>query len=1303
MRPHPRGGRPRRGPHSQRARAQRARGNEQPTSLAGRPPQHEPRMQPRGPGCPGTARRQRGPSHPQATAAKGVGQKPRQDIRPRTPGSPGTHIPGAAVTIRGEQRGARTCGHPSIPECRPDIPTWANLPHTVVHQRERRPLQHRKGPSRVTGDPGHQGPRPTPQLPQRGPATRPRASPHHHRHPSPQPKGHKSIHPSPPTTRGEKGGVSQSQAQSSLAEDSASNLSSSSWIARSPARNPLSFRTMQARVTLLDGSMFTCTVEKRARGLQLFEKVCEHINLLERDYFALSFRDADNNKNWLDPAKEMKKQVRGVPWNFSFNVKFYPPDPAQLSEDITRYFLCLQLRQDIVSGRLPCSFATHSSLAPTQVQSELGDYDPDECGADYISELCFAPNQTKEMEEKIMELHKTYRGMTPAEAEMHFLENVKKLSMYGVDLHHAKMIGSAFACLSAKSEDSEGVAIMLGVCSSGLLVYRDRLRINRFSWPKILKISYKRNNFYIKIRPGEFEQFESTIGFKLLNHRAAKRLWKVCVEHHAFFRLVSQEETPKKFLTLGSKFRYSGRTQIQSRRASAQISRPAPHFPRCISKRSMLSRSLDGASQTGPTSSPIVSQAITASPKANGGAYTDMGSGLYGASKAIAISDLITTVTPEKRMEESSEGQVEEVQEVDKVNEKEQEEEEEETKDTEISQQSILTPPKLDTKTELTDTAVDDDLTATESDQDEDLKTQGTLGSPEEMQKSESTISALRRSFLEGGEGGGGGGMTEWEKRLSSSPLRRADDSPMIEPLEPDEPKPTFDDMSPGLMALLKSAREHQTIREHNLQKTSEKVETVLLVTQPHDQDQSMADQRKVAKGSHVGTPFSNPPAPPAGVGISSVDDSAQQWACDSFDDVDQAISPISKHNVSDDNDDDDDDDDIDDDDISYEPNSQGSNDNVSEASEDAVSVLVLAAVEEAIEAAVRQAQTPDANDTNQANINNKTAVSFCEQEQASTVLDSQEPGTLHYHDNEDSDDSQEEEGGWQFEENSPPPSLLHPASSHLAHQMQPSAHRDDDESKSLQEVTSETIVQMTSAQVTTVPITPAPVIPHLVTLAPVTPTQNCTYPTGPSDFWLSDPCSSNFLNYTCPTWPHSTRLVISDPVTPALVISTKLHLSQIKDSHMSGFNIPNDKGKRHQNGLSLTSGSYDAGCKASYDFDIVFFRRVPVMRKTLTYEVPGSRVESDTPPGLLLSSHTFTTETSNTTTTTHITKMAKGGISETRIEKRIVISGDTEIDHNQALAVALSEAQRQHPELSVTRVVVHKETEVSPDHVTNE
>ncbi|XP_026050805.1 protein 4.1-like isoform X11 [Carassius auratus] len=333
-------------------------------------------------------------------------------------------------------------------------------------------------------------------------------------------------------------------------------------------------------VTLLDGSQFSCEVEKRTKGQYLFFQVCEHLNLLEKDYFGLSFKDHAEQRCWLDITKEIKRQIRNSQWQFTFSVKFYPPDPSQLTEDITRYLLCLQLRQDISSGRLPCSFVTHALLGSYTLQAELGDHDPDEHRLDYISDFQFAPNQTKELEEKVVELHKSHRGMTPAQADTQFLENAKKLSMYGVDLHHAK--------------DSEGVDIMLGVCANGLLIYKDRLRINRFAWPKILKISYKRSNFYIKIRPGEAEQFESTVGFKLPNHRAAKRVWKVCVEHHTFFRLVSPEHPTKtKFLTLGSKFRYSGRTQAQTRQASSLIDRPAPNFQRSSSKR--LSRSLDGA------------------------------------------------------------------------------------------------------------------------------------------------------------------------------------------------------------------------------------------------------------------------------------------------------------------------------------------------------------------------------------------------------------------------------------------------------------------------------------------------------------------------------------------------------------------------------------------------------------------------------------------------------------------------------------------------------------------------------------
>ncbi|XP_054316529.1 band 4.1-like protein 3 isoform X32 [Pongo pygmaeus] len=538
-----------------------------------------------------------------------------------------------------------------------------------------------------------------------------------------------------------------------LEDDKLSQKSSSSKLSRSPLKIVKKPKSMQCKVILLDGSEYTCDVEKRSRGQVLFDKVCEHLNLLEKDYFGLTYRDAENQKNWLDPAKEIKKQVRSGAWHFSFNVKFYPPDPAQLSEDITRYYLCLQLRDDIVSGRLPCSFVTLALLGSYTVQSELGDYDPDECGSDYISEFRFAPNHTKELEDKVIELHKSHRGMTPAEAEMHFLENAKKLSMYGVDLHHAK--------------DSEGVEIMLGVCASGLLIYRDRLRINRFAWPKVLKISYKRNNFYIKIRPGEFEQFESTIGFKLPNHRAAKRLWKVCVEHHTFFRLLLPEAPPKKFLTLGSKFRYSGRTQAQTRRASALIDRPAPYFERSSSKRYTMSRSLDG----------------------------EVGTGQYATTKGISQTNLITTVTPEKKAEEERD-----------------EEEDKRRKGEEVTPVSAIRHEGK-TDSERTDTAADGETTATESDQEEDaeLKAQELEKTQDDLMKHQTNISELKRTFLETSTDTAI--TNEWEKRLSTSPVRlaaRQEDAPMIEPLVPEETKQSSGEKlmdGSEIFSLLESAR----------------------------------------------------------------------------------------------------------------------------------------------------------------------------------------------------------------------------------------------------------------------------------------------------------------------------------------------------------------------------------------------------------------------------------------------------------------------------------------------------------------
>ncbi|XP_057178327.1 band 4.1-like protein 3a isoform X2 [Triplophysa rosa] len=1087
----------------------------------------------------------------------------------------------------------------------------------------------------------------------------------------------------------------------------------SHW-SRSPVKVSRSSRNMQCKITLLDGSDYTCVVEKRDKGQVLFAKVCEHLNLLEKDYFGITYRDVENQKNWLDPAKDMKKQIRGVAWNFSFNVKFYPPEPALLSEDITRYYLCLQLRDDIVSGRLPCSFATHTVLGSYTVQSELGDHDPDEYGTDYVGEFRFAPHQTKEMEEKIMDLHKTYKGITPAEAEMHFLENVKKLSMYGVDLHHAKLIGRFFHCFSpAKGEDSEGVEIMLGVCSSGLLIYRDRLRINRFAWPKVLKISYKRNNFYIKIRPGEFEQFESTIGFKLPNHRAAKRLWKVCVEHHTFFRLVSPETPPKKFLTLGSKFRYSGRTQAQTRRASSQIVRPAPSFERSSSKRYTMSRSLDG----------------------------EMGTALYGTAKAPAVSDVITSVTPEGKTVAAAatgpDGDQDRVALADSV--ALLEEEDENTRATEISQPSPLTPVHLDTRTDFTDTAVDGDLTATESDQEDEseTKTQVIDQTPDELVKHPTNISELKRSFLEGGTDRTG--LTEWEKRLSSSPIRspRLDEAPMIEPLVPDEIKqeveeekqevavgdlatqdrrgdvesdgwviinklPPVEKENTGVIPVLPEQRAEKS---DALTKDKEDVPEKLTVV--HEKIPPVGPEQTLIVSEDVPPKKIPPKVPEKKHRFVAAGDALEEKKLKAEEVVSsEDTAAVRSKDI----------------DLSVKLSDQPI----------AATIKVLpVTVEYQISASdasapvitVREAGTPSVSDAPVTSVLSaeesgdvRTGELRIFTRRSSPLRSSADlglsPGPVPYLIKTSPTAPVPKPS---FDEMSPELTALlqstrswaSPSSSDLITPSSLSSHKPSESQEGHPEKSpseEEKQPQVEPPESPAVPLEPDVYYQACVVCEEALDESESE---SESDHDTSDSSSVNAANFDRPL--PLTGVTPTGGVSPTDSESGGESFSLSTDDEDdvgSGDQSPNMSpsaplGTAEQRGVAEgQSGEVEltAGSESEPSGDT---QEMPVIRtemKTITYESVQGEADGDADPGILMSAQTITSETSSTTTTTHITKTVKGGISETRIEKRIVISGDADIDHDEALAQAIKEAKEQHPDMSVTKVVVHKETEITPE-----
>ncbi|XP_028380898.1 band 4.1-like protein 3 isoform X10 [Phyllostomus discolor] len=1026
-----------------------------------------------------------------------------------------------------------------------------------------------------------------------------------------------------------------------LEDDKLSQKSSSSKLSRSPLKIVKKPKSMQCKVILLDGSEYTCDVEKRSRGQVLFDKVCEHLNLLEKDYFGLTYRDAENQKNWLDPAKEIKKQIRSGAWHFSFNVKFYPPDPSQLSEDITRYYLCLQLRDDIVSGRLPCSFVTLALLGSYTVQSELGDYDPDECGSDYISEFRFAPNHTKELEDKVIELHKSHRGMTPAEAEMHFLENAKKLSMYGVDLHHAK--------------DSEGVEIMLGVCASGLLIYRDRLRINRFAWPKVLKISYKRNNFYIKIRPGEFEQFESTIGFKLPNHRAAKRLWKVCVEHHTFFRLLLPEAPPKKFLTLGSKFRYSGRTQAQTRRASALIDRPAPYFERSSSKRYTMSRSLDGAS-VNENHEIYMKDSVSAA---------EVGTGQYTTTKGISQTNLITTVTPEKKAEEERDEEEDRRRKAEEATpaaaiRHEGKSHRLGTDSCPLSPPSTHCPPA--SLTELRRRCKENDCQPPASEPSKDTVPMHGESSVDADGKGKPYLGDQDVAFSYKQQTGKGATLFSFSLQLPESFPSLLDDDGYL----------SFPNLSETNL-LPQSLQHYLPIRSPSLVpcflfifffllSASFSVPYALTLSFPL----AMCLCYLEPKAASLSASLDNDPSDSseeetdsertdtAADGETTATESDQEEDAElKAQELDKTQDDLMKHQT-----------------------------NISELKRTFLETSTDTAITNEWEKRLSTSPVRLAARQEDAPMIEPLVPEESKQSSGEKLMDGSEIFSL-------------------LESARKPTEFIGGVTSSSQSWVQKTETR-----------TGSSEAEMETTQHPQPPSTEKVVQETMLVeerhVMNVHASGDASYAAGDdadASVQAASADASSIKGKEGSALTEGATEEKTEMADKAVLeqeeMATPSH--ELKEEQSVAIHVSETlEQKPHFESSTVKTETISFGSVSPGGVKLeISTKELPVVHtetKTITYESSQVDPGADLEPGVLMSAQTITSETTSTTTTTHITKTVKGGISETRIEKRIVITGDADIDHDQALAQAIKEAKEQHPDMSVTKVVVHKETEITPE-----
>ncbi|KAF9816203.1 hypothetical protein SFRURICE_003754 [Spodoptera frugiperda] len=320
-------------------------------------------------------------------------------------------------------------------------------------------------------------------------------------------------------------------------------------------------RTLACRVVLLDERELLHEIQDNNTGQALLDVVFRHLDLLETAYFGLRYVDQDNQTHWLDAGKRLRRQLRGSdPHTFYFGVKFYAADPCKLLEEITRYQLFLQLKQDVLRGRLPVNFDLAAELAAYVLQSELGDYDPRRHGLGYVSEFRLLAHQTPELEARAAEIHRTLTGISPAQAELSYLDKVKWLDMYGVDLH--PVLG----------EDS--VEYFLGLAPSGLLLLRGKHTVANYYWPRVSKLYYKGR--YFMLRVADKNNDTSTYGFESPTRSACRHLWRCCSDHHTFFRMQQTSPASADIFSLGTRLRTSGR---------GSRPRPPPAFTRTPSRR----------------------------------------------------------------------------------------------------------------------------------------------------------------------------------------------------------------------------------------------------------------------------------------------------------------------------------------------------------------------------------------------------------------------------------------------------------------------------------------------------------------------------------------------------------------------------------------------------------------------------------------------------------------------------------------------------------------------------------------------
>ncbi|TRY92489.1 hypothetical protein DNTS_028192 [Danionella cerebrum] len=283
------------------------------------------------------------------------------------------------------------------------------------------------------------------------------------------------------------------------------------------------------RIQLLNGEYVEFTLSVESTGQECLEAVAQRLELREITYFSLWYCNKQNQQRWIDLEKPLKKQLDkyGLEPTVYFGVVFYVSTVIQLQQEITRYQYYLQLKKDVLEGKIPCSIEQAIHLASLAVQADLGDFNRYE-SQEFLQKIVLFPmpwiqdeRVVEEATQKVTMLYQNYRGLSAPEAELLYMQEVEKMEGYGEE--------------SVQAKDSQSTDVIIGSALDGIFVkHKNGKAPLMFRWNDINNMTHNKSFFAL-----ELANKEETIQFQTEDMETSKYVCRMWLARHKFYKINS--------------------------------------------------------------------------------------------------------------------------------------------------------------------------------------------------------------------------------------------------------------------------------------------------------------------------------------------------------------------------------------------------------------------------------------------------------------------------------------------------------------------------------------------------------------------------------------------------------------------------------------------------------------------------------------------------------------------------------------------------------------------------------------------